>query len=172
MHKQKKYFESLEYLNIALQNLSNDVGLLLSKAWAFLKLREYSQAIASYKQVLKLSPENEIALLNISEILLFNSQFDDYLEITKRIKNMYEKEYLDTLYLAIKEEEQNIKTKIIAFLSKFNDQTKTVLFNWDFTDLKNYFVNKPDTNCKKIILGFADFVAGKLNKNELLKLMN
>lgn len=175
--QQKYYQRALDYIVIGIDVSPSDIELLSLKTLCLTKLRLFPESIDTCRKILSVDPNDNSTIKNLSELFLFEEQFDSYEDLIKTQRESFISDsdalmvYLESLKSYMRNDEINLKSVIDKFLQKQKFQSKK-FFQWDFTDLYGALENKPNNSAKDILIKFTQYIQGSFDGMTLKQLLD
>jgi tetratricopeptide (TPR) repeat protein len=177
LSKEKKYEKVIEYCIIALEFAPNDIDLLRSKAQAYSRITNYSEAIEVYKRILEIDANNSSSILDLSELLLFEKKEDLCTELIKKYQDIFKSKsngqlliLFDLLIHFNKSEISELKEKILNLIERTDlENRKKRMVGWNLYDSILYVSKQPESEEKKFMRNFLFYLDGQLSAKETLE---
>jgi tetratricopeptide (TPR) repeat protein len=169
----------LDYVAIGLDLSPNDIEFLSFRAFALLKLRNYTDAIEAHKNALAIEPNSSGMILNLAELFLIVGQIDSYSDLVKN-NGTHLKMHSTGLFTYL-EAYKNFKlgdkenlTKTIGDFIKRDESSinRNLVESWDFNEFYDSIKNIEDSREKTLLINFTNYLKGKESKLKVSALLN
>jgi tetratricopeptide (TPR) repeat protein len=177
-YSQKAYQRALEYIAVGLELAADDIELLTMRAFSFLSLKNYAEALEAHLKVLAIDPTNQSIIVNLAELYLVTGQLENYKKllseksafITSHSEGLLA--FLEVFRLFLEGNYQQMKEMIASFVNK-NDfsLTKNYMEGWDLSDFQHAISLKPDNPEKALLSSFANYLKGILQGLQIKSLL-
>ena len=172
--KNGDYSKAIQLLDSALLIVPNNITVLRAKAKAYFKAESYSDALAIYRTILSIEPDDGIAIVNSTEILLLNGDiegFDNFYNSHKsdidRRRNGLLIKYFLTLKAFVSEDLNEVEQISRSTVESLPSQQQNHIDDWEFTDALNYIAKKEGERIKSIFLTFINILHGDMHPDAL-----
>ncbi|MBI5893904.1 MAG: hypothetical protein HZB79_09715 [Deltaproteobacteria bacterium] len=176
-YRQKGYQRALDYIAIGLEMAKDDIELLMFRAFFLVQLRNYVEAIETYKKILTIEPMNQGAIRNLAELYLVAGQTGNYNNIVKDKLEFFKATplltYLEAFKFYLENKFTDLKNKISEFIEKQDVSiNKDHLGNWDLTEFYDTLKNKYDSPEKALLINFANYLKGGMSGSQIKTLLS
>lgn len=175
--RNRNFNRANEYISITIEKFPNDIEVLIQKSYVSLKLKMFQESLNALNKILSNTPNDPWAIASKAEVFLIIQNLDSYNAIVATNSNelnLYNTNIF-VFFESVKFMLQNQTTELKAFVTNYlNDKPDNILkkyVDFDFTDLRDSFVNVQNQQNKNIILTFISFLEGQCNKQTLLNLL-
>ncbi|MBI5042290.1 MAG: hypothetical protein HZC10_00330 [Nitrospirae bacterium] len=175
-YRQKGYQRALDYIAIGLEMAKDDIELLMFRAFSLAQLRNYVEAIETYKKILTIEPMDISAIQNLAELYLVAGQIENYDNIVRDKSEFFKSTplltYLEAFKFYLENKSTDLKNKISDFIEKQDVSiNKNHLRAWDFTEFYDVLNSKSDSPEKTLLMNFANYLKGVMSGSEIKNLL-
>lgn len=174
---EKKYPAALESCLTALHIDPSNTSILLQKGLIYSITRSYAEAVQTYTKILEFEPDNNSAILNLSEAYILNEQnekSDKLIEENNAQFNGENGKEAIKLFSVLKSFNNNGISELIKEIKNQIDisnlnEKKNRMENWGLTESLDFIDHKENSLAKDITKSYYDYIQSRIDGNELLK---
>lgn len=165
---------ALEYIAVGLSLDPNDITLLNQKGLCYGKLSDFTRAVEVEEEILKIDPTYRTAITNLAEFYLLTNRIADYEQHVTKNSEIIDashsgglRPYFETVKYFMKSDLANMKKVIGSYVAKCSPEASKRLGAWDYFEIKSRLQKYEDTQEKRVLLSFIDFLDGQKNVSTL-----
>lgn len=177
--KNKKLYDALKYIDIALEMYPDDEEILIWKSRTLCRLNRVDEAIHNHKKLLSQKPDNNSLILELIELLFFTNKIDEAELLISKNKLIFEKKvdgklsklcYLFKFYHLKDEVNLLKKIKELIDLNDMKSNTKRMK-GWILLDALYTITHFEDSKFKIMILNTVWYLDGQMNGESLCQIL-
>ena len=177
---QKNYRRALEYIEVGLGLVPDDVTLLRQQVGTFMGLNRLAEALRPAERILDLEPNDPSTICNTIELYLLNLRIPDaealllrYRELLTTFAGPYLSWYFTALKYYLEGNEEKLRGHLVTHPVESPPQKEPrIKTSWSFSEARGVIVPRPDSLLKELILKVLEFLEGNLSLDDLQKLIN
>jgi len=166
----KDYSRAMEYVEIGLSLDSKDNILLHGKAECSRSLFGIPVAIQCYEELIKIDPNDYIAINNITEFYLIERNVPKAKEVIEKYKQLMVKResaflvwYFDLVVLYLKDDLNSLKLHIDEEIIQLTEEKTNRIVGWRFNEIIKEFEKDNESALKSLFFTCIDFLEGKID---------